>query len=658
MLRQAGNSHGSSDHETWAIRYVTSDIYSLGAVLYKLLTGQSPHAAACQSRTGIEYAICFTEPAPPSTINRAIPRDLDAIVAKALRKEPAERYGSVDALAADIRAFLESRPVSARSGNTWYSTRKFLRRYWVPVTAAALVIASLSAGLYAAMRERAIAQRRFSEVRQLAHTFVFDLHDEVAKLEGSTKAREMMVRTGLQYLDYLTPNAAGDLELQKEIAAGYLKIGDAQGHPTKPNLGRLGDALASYRKAGELYRHLAAADSKYLPDLADFDLRYAGLVRFTHDLPRARELAETAIRTFDRARAARPLGPSWEQRYLGAWCTVGDLDEDQGFYRQAWTEFSRCNDLAYARLDQQRDRPAIFDAARAEERIGTAAQELGMLTPALQALEREESLLKELIAGEPRNPALRRQLMLVYQFLSRVYYDDNYPSLGDAVHALENARQYRAIADDMALQDPNDTSARASRGDAAARVSWALLDVNPRAAAEAAREGVQLFDGVIASGHADHLTVSSRAEALRRLAEAELKSGAAAEACRTAESALRARREIAGTSAPGSRDRVELVQTLIAAGRANAAAGNPQRGETLLREAQDEAEAIAKRAEVADLLPLARAEEALGAYYARLGRTTDARACYTRRADLWRTGSNQYVDRQRAAAQQELASLR
>jgi hypothetical protein len=235
---------------------VASDVYSLGGVLDRLLTGRSPHAFASPAREAIEFAICSAESEAPSRVNRAIPRDLDFILAKALRKEPEERYGSADAFADDSRAFLESRPVLARAGNVWYHARKFLRRRWVPAIAAALVIASLSTGIYLTARERALAQRRFSEVRQLAHTFVFDLHDEIAKLEGSIEARKMMVQTGLEYLDRLAADAGDDPELQREIASAYMKIGDAQGFPTDPNLGRVDDAAASYRKAGGIYQRI------------------------------------------------------------------------------------------------------------------------------------------------------------------------------------------------------------------------------------------------------------------------------------------------------------------------------------------------------------------------------------------------------------------
>jgi serine/threonine-protein kinase len=144
-----------------------TDVYSLGAVLFKMLTGQSPHETKAGSQPDV-------------------PADLASILRKALRDEPEERYASVEAFGADIQAFLESRPVAARSGNAWYRTRKFVRRYWVPVAAAALVLMSLSAGLYVANRQRVLAERRFQQLRQLSSR-VFDLDIAIRNLPGSAK---------------------------------------------------------------------------------------------------------------------------------------------------------------------------------------------------------------------------------------------------------------------------------------------------------------------------------------------------------------------------------------------------------------------------------------------------------------------------------------
>jgi serine/threonine protein kinase len=118
--------YASPEQARGAAQNTTTDIYSLGAILYKLLAGSSPHAAWAESRDAMLAAIRTEEPIPPSRI-RNVPRDLDFVAGKALRKEPEERYRSVEALADDVRAFLESRPVRARSGDAWYRVRKFVR---------------------------------------------------------------------------------------------------------------------------------------------------------------------------------------------------------------------------------------------------------------------------------------------------------------------------------------------------------------------------------------------------------------------------------------------------------------------------------------------------------------------------------------------------
>src|SRR5262249_41249316 len=89
-----------------------TDVYSLGAVLYKILTGVSPRENARRAPQGPITAA--------SRVNPEAPRDLDYVLLKALRPEPEERYGSVDELAGDVRAVLAWRPVTARGGDIWY----------------------------------------------------------------------------------------------------------------------------------------------------------------------------------------------------------------------------------------------------------------------------------------------------------------------------------------------------------------------------------------------------------------------------------------------------------------------------------------------------------------------------------------------------------
>lgn len=206
-----------------------TDIYSLGAVLYRLVTGNSPRQPAAQPDGGI-------------------PEDLAAIMRMAMRDEPDDRYGSVDLLISDLRAYLEHRPVRARRSNVLYSARKFLRRRWLPVAAATIALTGIVAGLVVADRQRVVAQRRFEQVRQLSRKML-DLDVEIRNLPGSTHARNRIVTASIAYLRRLDATRTTDLQLAFEIAGAYHQVARVQGVPVNTNLGQLKQAAESLAKA-------------------------------------------------------------------------------------------------------------------------------------------------------------------------------------------------------------------------------------------------------------------------------------------------------------------------------------------------------------------------------------------------------------------------
>jgi non-specific serine/threonine protein kinase/serine/threonine-protein kinase len=170
----------------------------------------------------------------PRALARRLAGDLDAIVLRALGRDPASRYSSVERLAHDIECHHLARPVSARRGDAVYHARLFVRRHAVALGVAA-VIALLAAGGIAgvvwqasvAAEARDRAERRFDDVRQLAHSFMFNVHDSIVNVPGTTEARALMVRTAVQYLEGIAREAAGDRVLQRELAGAFVKVGDA-----------------------------------------------------------------------------------------------------------------------------------------------------------------------------------------------------------------------------------------------------------------------------------------------------------------------------------------------------------------------------------------------------------------------------------------------
>jgi eukaryotic-like serine/threonine-protein kinase len=166
-----------------------SDVYSLGVLLYKLLTGALPYKFKNHLPHEVLRVVCEEEPARPKLSDSRLSEDLENILLMALRKEPERRYGSAERLMEDIRRALENLPVLARKDTLLYRGKKFLRRNRISVAAAALVLVSLSAGLVAALwqarvagAERERAEQRFNDVRKLANSYIFEIHAGIRDL--------------------------------------------------------------------------------------------------------------------------------------------------------------------------------------------------------------------------------------------------------------------------------------------------------------------------------------------------------------------------------------------------------------------------------------------------------------------------------------------
>ena len=179
-----------------------SDVYSMGVVLYEMLTGGRPYQAEGTNLHAFERMVRETEPRKPSTIEslpartrRRLAGDLDNIVLKALHKDVSRRYGSVEQLEEDIRRHLLGLPVLARPDTLLYRTSKFLARHRAAVAAAVLVAASLVTGTAVAVREARLARERFDQLREFVRTVLVDLHGQLADVPGPPRRARRWFRT-------------------------------------------------------------------------------------------------------------------------------------------------------------------------------------------------------------------------------------------------------------------------------------------------------------------------------------------------------------------------------------------------------------------------------------------------------------------------------
>jgi serine/threonine protein kinase len=397
-MRMLTPDYASPEQVTGGRISTATDIYSLGAVLYRLLTGKPPHEFEEHSPHAIVSVVTTREVTRPSKRAPELKGDLEFILLKALRKDPQERYATVEQFAEDLQAFLESRAVRARSGNAWYRTRKFVRRYWAPVTAAALVIASLSVGLYIANRQRLIAERRFAQLHELSKKLL-DFEKQLGY--SDPELRNKLVSLSIEYLEGLGREALRDKQLALEIGSAYLVAARIQGVPEWNHQGQYAAAQKSLSKT-EIF-----ADSVLHEDPRNREALWLS-ANAAHDhavtayAERSSEqvllYSPKAVEGF--ARLAQ-LGNMTRREINGATYIYGDLAEVHiGLHRFA-------DAVHYARLgiEFSRDTPSIpGPRAQAFNMLAGALMYMGDDQGALDAIQEARKQLEQLRHEDP-NPS-------------------------------------------------------------------------------------------------------------------------------------------------------------------------------------------------------------------------------------------------------------
>lgn len=314
-----------------------TDVYSLGAVLYQLVCGQLPFAEI-DNPAGLYNAIANTDVPPPSRRlradgaprrrGRAVPADIDAIVLKALRKEPDRRYPSVAALAEDLRRYLEHRPVSARAGERGYRMRRLLRRNAWPLAAAALVLLSVLGGLLAsvlALREakaqQALAERRGRELQRIVDF-----------------QRGTLESVDIQAMGRSLAAAQKDMLLKADAAAGgqlaspqVLQLVDAAAARGATDLAR--DALETYVVAHALDR-IGNEVSDDATLAAELRQSLAGVLHAIGSNVSAEAQLRQVLEQRQALAADSPERLSTELALAGVLVTLGRADEAQRLYTQ------------------------------------------------------------------------------------------------------------------------------------------------------------------------------------------------------------------------------------------------------------------------------------------------------------------------------------
>ena len=442
-----------------------SDVYSLGAILYELLTGQTAHRFARLQPTHTELLRVVVEGTPtrPSLLARDRPTqallrgDLDNILLKALRKEPRLRYAGAGSFSEDLRRHLDSLPVHARPATPGYRAGKFFSRNKTAVVVAVLVLLMMLAGMVTiahqarlAARQRARAERRFNDVRKLANSLMLELHNAIKDLPGALAARQLITQRALGYLDSLAQESGQDLSLKSELATAYQKIGLVTFE--------VAQAIKSHQKAAALNEALVQAkpeNSTYRQQLSENYANLSDVTKIAGHSTQSIDYAKRSLALMQALENDKPGDRGIDAAVADRYLSLGTAMLDAGDFKGALA-----NDLLGLAIQQQvvMRKPSDQETRQFAEFYGAisdAYENAGDYGNALDYDLKSLAAVRERFAADPTNVRLQREMWAAFFRFGR-----ESAATGDTTRAMENYLSATRLMESLAAADPHDTGHR------------------------------------------------------------------------------------------------------------------------------------------------------------------------------------------------------
>jgi eukaryotic-like serine/threonine-protein kinase len=440
-----------------------TDIYSLGVLLFELLTGSRPYTLRDLSPAAAERALIEQHGRKPSSApnlsrrsRKDIAGDLDRIVLMAMNYSPAQRYLSVQHLEEDLLRYLQGRPIAARNASPLYTLKRLLQRNKTVVLTAFAIAAVLIGSLAVYWVQSRKADRRVAQVRTLANSAITDMTDKLQDSSASIETQAALFHSALTYLDELRRSTGNDPRLLLELSKAYVRVGDLEGSPFVANLGNSGTAVTSYQKAWQAAQeaHARMPGDESTQALIEAYQRLGGIQSFLGNLQEAHDSYQQGLSWAQSFWQRKPDDPVRKRLLAMNHAGLGDVDLSNLHPDQALQWFSAAFRVFGTSPTGDEDHDYLLIQLYSD--AGRALNELGKQSQALENDRKAATLAEALAQRYPSSVHARRAIFLADEEIVLPLAGRDALNVGDAAQAQVYARRALEIAQMLGGRDSGD----------------------------------------------------------------------------------------------------------------------------------------------------------------------------------------------------------